>query len=137
MYTTTSTSYLNTSSATPGKTYYYKVRAVASDGANSEFSNVLYRTVDCARPVVTASNVASSGKIKLTWETVDGATKYEVYRATSKSGTYTKLGTTTKTYYTNSSATAGKTYYYKVKAVCSKTTSGNSAYSSVVSIKSK
>ena len=35
-------------------------------------------------PNVTASNISSSGKIKLSWDPVDFAAKYEVYRATSK-----------------------------------------------------
>ncbi len=54
-------------------------------------------------PVVTASNVSSTGKIKLTWNAVDGAKKYNVYRATSKSGTYKLVWTTVKTSYINTS----------------------------------
>ena len=79
----------------------------------------------------------SSGHPKLSWAKVEGAKKYEVYRATSKSGTYTKISTTTKLSYTNTTAKAGKTYYYKVKAVCGASSYGNSAYSKVVSIKAK
>ena len=47
------------------------------------------------------------------------------------------MTTTTSKSYTNTSAVKGKTYYYKVKAICTKTTNGNSAYSSVKSITSK
>ena len=134
MYTTSSTSYTNTS-AVAGKTYYYKVKALSSktSSADSAYSEVVTRVCDCAKPVVTTSNVSSSGKIKLTWKAVDGAEKYEVWRATSKSGTYTRMYTTTKTSYTNTSAVAGKTYYYKVKAIASATTDANSVYSAVVS----
>ena len=129
MYTTTGTSYTNTSAET-GKRYYYKVRAVAQ-GVYSGFSEIVSRTCDCAQPKVTVANVASTGKIKLTWDKVDGAVKYEVYRATSKNGTYELLKTTTGTSFTNTSATAGKTYYYKVKAIAEKS-AANSAYSEVV-----
>ena len=65
------------------------------------------------------------------------ADKYEVYRATSKTGTYSLLTTTTSTAVTNTKATAGKTYYYKVKAVDADKSAANSAYSVVASITSK
>ena len=91
-------------------------------------------TCALAQPEASVSNVASTGKIKISWSKVSGAVKYEVWRATSKTGTYKKITTTSNTSVTNTSAEAGKTYYYKVVAVC-KTTNGNSAYSGVVSIK--
>ena len=55
--------------------------------------------------------------------------KYQVYRAGTKTGTYKLLGTTTKSNYTDSTASAGYTYYYKVKAVSKVKTAANSAYS--------
>ena len=72
---------------------------------------------------VKVSNVASSGKPKVTWNAVEGADKYEVWRATSSTGTYTKMYTTANTSYTNTGAEVGKTYYYKVKAVYGESTS--------------
>lgn len=131
MYTTTNTSYTNTS-AEAGKTYYYKVKAIGYDGTVGKFSNVTYRTCDCARPVVTASNVSSSGRVSLKWSAISGAAKYEIWRATKIDGTYSRMYTTTSTSYTNTSAEAGKTYYYKVKALSSKTSSADSAFSEVV-----
>ena len=127
--TTTGTSLTNTST-TAGKTYYYKVRAVDANGNKSGFSSIVSRTCDLPRPEVTVTNVASSGKIKLTWKKIDGAVKYEIYRATSKDGTYTKLSTVTGTSLTNTSTTAGKTYYYKVRAIHA-TSAANSAYSEI------
>ena len=131
--TTTSTSYTNTS-AKVGTAYYYKVRAInGTTAANSSYSDIHSMTCDCAQPVVSISVVASSGKIKLTWKAVEGATKYEIWRATSKTGTYTKMYTTTSTSYTNSTAKPGTTYYYKVKAIASKS-AANSAYSAIKSM---
>lgn len=124
--------YLDTS-AVPGRTYYYMVTAVDMGGKEKD-SAIKSITCDCARPVVSITTNASSGKPSLKWNAVDGATKYEVYRATSKNGTYTKMYTTTSTSYTNSSAVPGTTYYYKVKAICGKSSYGNSAYSVVKSI---
>ena len=129
-YTTSSLSYTNTSAKT-GYTYYYKVRAVGYDGKVGNFCAVKNRTCDCPRPVVTAGNVASSGKITLKWSAIDGASSYKVYRSASLDGTYSKLITTTKTSVTHTGAAAGKTYYYKVRAVSSKTSAANSAYTLV------
>ena len=132
--TTTATSVTNTKTEA-GKTYYYKVKALAQDSeANSAYSTAVSRTCDLAQPVVTIA--LSTKKPKVSWKKIDGATKYEVYRATSKNGTYSKVKTTTSTSYKDTAAKSGKTYYYKVVAVCSKT-AGNSAYSAVKSIKSK
>ena len=124
--------YLDTS-AVPGRTYYYVVTVVDMGGKKKD-SAIKSITCDCARPVVSITTNASSGKPSLKWNAVDGAAKYEVYRATSKNGTYTKMYTTTSTSYTNSTAVPGTTYYYKVKAICGKSSYGNSAYSVVKSI---
>lgn len=81
-------------------------------------------------PVVTSGNVASTGKVKLTWDSIAGASSYKVYRSESKNGTYKLMKTTTSTSYINTSAKTGTTYYYKVTAVESDGT--ESAYSTVV-----
>ena len=132
-YTTTSTSYTNTTSKA-NVTYYYKVMALATRtaSANSAFSNVAARTCDLAAPVVKASNNAETGKVVLTWKPIEGAAKYEVYRSGTKNGTYKLYCTLTSTTYTNSTANAGYTYYYKVKAI-SVIPEANSAFSSIVS----
>jgi len=132
MATGSTPKYTNTS-ATPGATYYYKVRAVDAKGNKGAFSSVKYITCDCARPVVSIGRSSSAGKPRLTWKAVSGASKYWVYRATSKNGTYKLIKTTTGTSYTNSSAVNGKTYYYKVKAVCKASVNGNSALSTAKS----
>ena len=58
----------------------------------------------------------SAGKPKISWDAVDGAVKYWVYRSTDGK-TFKYYDSTTKTSYTNNSTTIGMTYYYKVKAV--------------------
>ena len=135
--TTTKLSYTDTS-ATTGYTYYYKVKAVSKvkTSANSAYSKPISIVCHCAKPVVKITTT-SGGDPRLTWSTVTGASKYEVYRATSSGGTYTKVATTTAKTYTDKTAKAGKTYYYKVKAVSKVKTSANSAYSAVKSIKAR
>lgn len=115
MLTTKNLSYTNTG-AKAGDKYYYKVRAVDADGVCGEFSSAKYRTTDLPRPVVTGTHVASTGKNKLTWEAVEGAKEYRVYRSEVKDGEYALMMTTTKTSYTNTGSVAGTTYYYYVVA---------------------
>ena len=68
----------------------------------------------------------SAGKPKLTWNKVDGATKYYIYRSIDGKN-YKQYTSTTKTSYTNTSTTIGTTYYYKVKAA--KVVNGKNVYS--------
>ena len=126
MKTVEGTSYIN-STAKAGTRYYYYVVAIDANGNVSEKSNIVNRVCDLPRTTVTLSNVASSGKIKVSWTKVDGAAKYQVQRATSKTGTYSVVKTTTSLSWTDTNTTAGKTYYYKVRAVHSNT-NANSAY---------
>ena len=129
--TTTSTNYVNTGAAV-GKTYYYKVRALNVDGAAGAYSSTVSgaaKAVAPAAPTVTMV-YSDSGKPKLTWSAVSGATSYRVYRSESRGTGYSLLGTTTSTSYVNTGAAVGKTYYYRVKAVNS---AGTSAYSNIVS----
>ena len=132
--TVTGTSYTNTSYIESGNTYYYKVRALKSDGTAGAWSSVVSVTYKqtLSAPTVTGGNDAQ-GRPTLTWNAVSGAAKYEVYRARSKDGTYTKYSTTTGTAYTNSSyLTSGATYYYKVRALDANGNAG--PYSAVVSV---
>ena len=116
--TTTATNYTD-SKANAGYTYYYKVKALAADGTDSSLSAAVAITCRCARPVVKTDYWASTGKPYIKWDAVDGAGKYYIYRSGTKNGTYTLLGTTTATNYTDSKANAGYTYYYKVQAISS------------------
>lgn len=116
--------------------YEYEIVAVAANPkANSAPSDDKETTAKCAKPVASAELVAN--KPMITWGKVDGAVKYYVYRSTSKSGTYTKIGTVYAEdgeSYHNTSAKKNTTYYYKIVAVSKET---RSSYSSYVKIKSK
>ena len=136
--TVTGTSYTNTSYIEDGNTYYYKVRALKSDGTAGAWSSIVSVTYRAAStgtlpaPTVTGGNDAQ-GRPTLTWKVVTGAAKYEVYRARSRSGEYIKYSTVTGTSYTNTSYIEdGNTYYYKVRALDANGTAG--AWSSIVSV---
>ena len=132
--TVTGTSYTNTSYIEDGNTYYYKVRALKSDGTAGAWSSVVSVTYKqtLSAPAVTGGNDAQ-GRPTLKWNAVTGAAKYEVYRARSKDGDYIKYSTVTGTSYTNISYIEnGNTYYYKVRALDANGTAG--AWSSIVSV---
>ena len=124
-------SYTDTKLAT-GKTYYYKVRAYRTVDKKKVYSS--YSSVVSAKPVLKTPSVkltSGSKKATIKWEKISGASGYEVYRATSKSGKYSKIKTITKNStvsYVNSSLTKNKTYYYKVRAY--RTVNGKKIYSS-------
>ena len=110
-------------------TYYYKVKAVNSSGTSS-YSSTVHATTDesYALPAPTELSATADGseEIDLEWDSVDEATSYVIYRATSSSSTYTQIATAKTTNYTNTDLPDDTTYYYKVKA---KNSSGTSAFS--------
>ena len=88
-------------------------------------------------PAVKAARYSYS-KIKLTWDKIEKADGYVIYRATSKSGKFKKLATVSasKTSYINTGLTCGKTYYYKLRAYDKQNgKTVYSKYSAVVSAK--
>ena len=76
----------------------------------------------------------STGNIKVAWNKVSNAKKYDIYRKLSSSKTYSKVYTTTKTSYTDNKAKAGKKYDYKIVALHD-TGSCDSSFSNVVTVK--
>lgn len=125
-----------------GKTYYFKVRAYKVISGAKCFGS--YSAVQSAKPIPAKTSIikrtaADYRSIKLTWKKVSGASGYQIYRSTKKTGAYKKIKTITsgnKTSYTNKKLNTGKTYYYKIRVyrkVGSKTY--YSKYSSVVSKK--
>lgn len=102
--------------------------------------NGLTTSVDIAVTPDAPKNVSVSAKSTtsavISWEASRNVAGYNVYRSTTKNGTFTKVGTTTTaTSYTDKGLTKGKTYFYKVASYVSG--AGQqviSAYSDAVSI---
>ncbi len=65
-------------------------------------------------------------QVALTWTASSGATSYNLSRATTSGGPYTKIASPTATNYTDTSVTNGTTYYYVVAATNANGTSANS-----------
>ncbi|MBI2440742.1 MAG: VCBS repeat-containing protein [Lentisphaerae bacterium] len=77
---------------------------------------------------VSASDGTYSDKVRVTWNAVDNATGYQVWRnSTDASGSAGLLTATTAVSYDDSSVSANVIYYYWVKATNATSTSGFSA----------
>jgi fibronectin type 3 domain-containing protein len=116
-------------------TNYYKVKAITSFGAESDYSTIASCTFSSAPSTPstpTGLSAAANGyMITVRWNSVSGATYYKVAWSRTAAGTYTDLSPQ----YTVTSFTDDQQWnlgynYYKVKA-CN--ASGCSSYSSYVS----
>jgi phosphodiesterase/alkaline phosphatase D-like protein len=88
-------------------------------------------------PAATAYRTLENN-IKISWNSVSGASGYQLYRSASPTGSYSLIKTTSSTHYENKSLTENRTYYYKVRAY--RTVSGNKIYgnySAIVSAATK
>ena len=118
-----STYYYDTT-ATPGTTYYYKLRSSRSGYSNSYYSNEDSgkRSNRMNPPVnVQASDGTYTDKVLITWNPPSGMppTGYYIYRSATPSNpnpTYIGGRPGSGTYYSDTTATPGTTYYYKVKS---------------------
>ncbi|WP_407306763.1 cell wall-binding repeat-containing protein [Desulfosporosinus sp. SB140] len=118
------------STVSANTTYYYKVEAVGNTGSSPD-SAIVYATTTTSNgalpaPVNVTATTASSSQIYLSWDPVSSATYYNVYRATSYSGSYSIIGVPTTTSITDSGLSPNIAYYYKVVAVGSTGTSSDS-----------
>ena len=102
--------------ATPGETYYYKVKAYTDDKGSSasELASYQYKV---AAPVIKGNLASNENSVKLEWSKVKGADGYKIYRKSNSGDSWTliktiKNGDTTS--YVNKNLN-GK-YYFAVRA---------------------
>lgn len=108
-----------------------KITAKAASGSTRTCSITINNPVPTLKISATGIN-----SVKLSWTSVPGASGYEVYQATSKSGKYSKVYSGSATSFTKAPLSSNKTYYYKVRSFKKsggKVTPGS--YSSVLSAK--
>ena len=112
-----------------GNTYFYTVTAVNAGGESGQ-SAYSGATPTCPLPAAPLGLAAAAGnaQVALSWNTVSGATSYNIKRGTVNGGPYTTIasGVTSLTY-TNTSLANGTTYYYVVSAVNACSGGANSA----------
>lgn len=124
---------------------YYVIPSMAfygevARGSNSNTINVVLEKppvvpdkpnnkVELSDVRLTSVKAVNYKTVKVTWRKVAGATGYEIYRSSTKSGTYKKVATVTSgtTLSKNVSTTTGTKYFYKVKAY--RTVDGVKVYS--------
>ncbi|MFP3155166.1 CAP domain-containing protein [Lachnospiraceae bacterium ZAX-1] len=96
--------------------YYYQIIPYGADGKEipKNASVIVGTSTKPETPKIALK--AGSKSATATWNKVTGANGYELYRATSKKGTYTKVKAGNITKYTNKKLKAKTTYYYKVRA---------------------
>ena len=115
-------------------TYYYKVRAYVVRDGKKYYSNYTgLKTVKLGLNAPTLALTGQEGQVEVRIDEVTYAEGYEVYRATSKYGKFTKVGETTEGFY-NDPGQVNKTYYYKVRAYA--TLNEKKVYSGYSAIKS-
>jgi len=125
--TTTKTYYTDKKSLSSGSTYYYTVRAYKGSASTAKANKYAaaywggYKTsglksVYLKTPTLSSTSVTSKKYVKVKWKKVSGATGYAVYRKVS-GGSWSLIGTTTKTSYTDKKSLKNhKKYYYTVRA---------------------
>lgn len=109
------------SSLTTGKNYYFRVKAINNVGSGYYSSAVKIK----ARPAKMSPPVLKnkSNGVSVSWQKQASAGGYRIYRATSKSGSYTLVkevqnGSTTS--WKDTGVKKGKGYYYKTVCVVKK-----------------
>jgi fibronectin type 3 domain-containing protein len=112
-----------------GTTYYYWVKACHACGCSGySSSDTGYR---CPMPGTPASLVASDGtytdKVALSWDSVAGATSYQVYRSETEGGAKIRLDSVAGTSYDDVPVYVGAPYHYWV-AACNACACGDFAH---------
>ena len=110
---TTELSYTFTS-LTNGVRYDYSVRAVSDTSYSTRSSKLLASVIPVSAPQV--SIMGYTGKIKLTWDAVDGASAYRICVYDESIGDYVRVDGTKETSYIDYGLTNGKEYTYIVRA---------------------
>ncbi len=100
-------------------TYYFKVRAYKEVNGKKIYGNYSSPVSIMAKgtaPKGVKAEVLTATKVRVSWTAQEGASGYEVFRSTSKDGTYSKCGAVTTTYRDCPGLTTGTRYYFKVRA---------------------
>ncbi|MGZ7078492.1 MAG: hypothetical protein ACXVJT_03670, partial [Thermoanaerobaculia bacterium] len=91
----------------------------------------LYTMIACVSVLLKPANVVatamSTSLVRITWNEVNGATEYQVYRRSPGSGTLDPVALQAATTFDDTTVTAGHSYLYVVRAVNFNFTSPNSA----------
>ena len=100
----------------PNTEYFYQLEACNSGGCSRRSTEVSVATR--VSPPVLIVSAQSDSEIEATWDPVDGATSYNLYRATNKGGRYSPVESDISVFFhlDNRGLSAGVTYYYQLEA---------------------
>lgn len=115
----------------PSTMYFYKIQPGNSAGVGN-YSEVVYATTQYSiGNLGTPSNIKatplSSSQIFLSWDAVNSATYYDIYRSTTSNGAYNKVETVSTPYFSDQGLSAKTTYYYRIQAGNNSTTGSQSS----------
>ncbi len=118
---TENTSWINTG-LSADTVYKYRVRAYNDEGDSDYSATTSCKTNEAPEPIpeapvapTIACTVMSSSSIKVSWDNISNATKYNVFRFIKLSG-FSPVGVTSNISWINSELENNTTYYYKVTA---------------------
>ena len=118
----------------PNTTYNYYVKAKNSAGESVFSSSASAKTAVVnipSAPTGVSAVLDSTGGIRVSWNSVSGATGYNVYYEIGSSSTKNLAGSVISSPYTHTGLQPNTTYYYYIKA---KNSAGESVYSSYASV---
>ena len=101
--------------------YWYRVKSCSPSGC-SDFSpaDTGHRSESSGQPAsptgVNATDGTITGRVRVTWNAVDGAVNYWIYRCKSSDGSCGQIGATGATSIYDTPPAAGTTYWYRVTA---------------------
>ena len=108
---------------TTGKTYVYTVKAYVKSGKTTVWSGYVSKGISAVAkpktPTLKTGIALSETSARVTYEKIDDANGYYIYRKTGASGSWSKLGKATATdvtNYTDKTCKVNTTYYYTVRA---------------------
>src|SRR5213078_72678 len=131
--TVSGTTYSDTTGLAASTSYTYRVQA-SGPGGSSPYSNTASATTLPPPPTAPSSltaAAASSSQINLAWTAASGAvTTYLVERCQGTPCTFTQVGTSTTTAYSDTGLSASTSYSYRVQA---SGPGGSSPYSNTAS----
>lgn len=113
----------------PGTAYFYKISSVKETGVEGYFDNPVGTvTFDLATPSGFVAKT-SSGQIELSWNSVNQAIAYKIYRS-SEGGSYNLIVTVPDTKYSDKDLPTGN-YSYRINAIAENKTGGTAGPISV------
>jgi len=113
---TPTSNYFSITELNPNTEYFIAVSAKNVSGESAQTSPLRITTLLPAPSGLIAEPVLPS-TIRISWNAVNGAGSYKIYRSTSLTGSFINIDTVTTTSYNDTGRLLSTTYYYRVSAI--------------------